>query len=451
MHAHDRSRPVAAALLLGAALLLAAHAPALGQEAGSRPNVFFDCEGPNCNSQYYRTEIGWVNWVNDRQVSDVHVIVTSITTGSGGRQYQLDFVGEGGFEGYADQLTYQTLPTDTEREELDGITHVLGLGLAAFANDSGFRGIVSLQGAGAAPGGRVQDRLVSQEEVDDPWNLWVFRINGNANVDGEETRETRRLFGSFNASRVSPTWKVNFNGNFNNSRQEFELTDGTFVDTRTDWGFSQLVTYAVAEHWSIGFTSEVARMTRVNQGFRAEITPAIEYSLFPYDEATRRALTVFYKVGPAYRDYLETTIFGEDSETRFEQSLEMDFSQRQPWGDAGLTMTVSHYLHDTSLYNVSLRGDVEYRIFRGFSINARGDVARVRDQIYLSAEGASDEEALLQLRRQSTDFEYGMSVGFSVQFGSIFNNVVNNRFRGAGFGGFRGFGGFGGGGGGGRF
>ena len=50
--------------------------------------------------------------------------------------------------------------------------------------------------------------------------------------------------------------------------------------------------------------------------------------------------------------------------------------------------------------------------------------------------GVTDEEALLRLQQLETDFEYGVSLGFSFQFGSIFNNVVNNRFRNAqGFGG----------------
>jgi hypothetical protein len=418
--------------------------PVGAQQETTRPNVFFDCDGRNCNSQYYRTEITWVNWVNDRQVSDVHVIMASIQTGAGGREYQLDFIGEGNFEGqYQDQLLFQTLPTDTEREELDGIAHTLGLGLARFANVAGYRGIVSLQGPEAGAVTRTE-RVVSQEEVDDPWNLWVFRINGNGNVDGEETRDTRRLFGSFNASRVSPTWKINLNGNVNYNRREFELEDGTFSDTRTDFGFNPLVVYSIADHWSIGFQGQVARMTNVNQNFRVELSPALEYSFFPYVEATRRALTVFYKIGPSYRDYIEQTIFLETAETRFEQSVEIEFSQRQPWGDAGVTIRGSHFLHDFNRNNLSMRGDVEYRIVRGFSVNARGNIGWVDDQIYLPLDDASDAETLLRLQRRATDFEYCVSVGFSIQFGSIFNNVVNNRFRGVG-----GFGGFGGGGGGG--
>ena len=135
-------------------------------------------------------------------------------------------------------------------------------------------------------------------------------------------------------------------------------------------------------------------------------------------------------MGPAYRNYIEETIFGEMSELLFEESVEVELSQRQTWGDAGMTLRGSHFLHDLSLYNVSLRGNIDFRITRGLSVNGRGNVAWVEDQIYLSARGATDEEALLELRRRSTDFDYGVSVGFSFQFGSIFNNVVNNRFRG---------------------
>lgn len=421
--------------------LLAAALP-LSAQNGSRPNVFFDCEGRDCNSQYYRTEIDWVNWVNDPLVSDVHVIMSSLTTGAGGRQFQLDFLGIDEEVGYEDRLVFQTLPTDTDRERLDGIAHTLGVGLARFASEAGYRGIVSLQGPD--PESSPEGGLVSRAEVNDPWNLWVFRLNGSGTVEDEDTRDTKRGFGSFNASRVSPTWKINFNGSFLHSRQRRELTDSTtFREQHTDWGFNPLVAYAIADHWSVGFSGQVGRRTSLNQSFRMEITPGLEYSFFAYEEATRHALTAYYKIGPAYQEYFETTVYGEDSETRWAQSLEIEFSQRQRWGDAGMTITGSHYLHDFDRHNLSLEGDIDYRIVRGISINARANISFIDDQIYVSAGGVSPEEALLDLRDRQTARRYRVTIGFSIHFGSIFNNVVNNRFRGVG--GFGGFGGFGGG------
>jgi hypothetical protein len=375
-----------------------------------------------------------VNWVNDQAVSNVHVIMTSTTTGAGGREYQIEFSGRDASLPYVDEMRFQSLPTDTDRERLDGLAHALAIGIARYASAAGYRDLVSVEGPDieTSASGR---RVVSQSEVNDPWNLWVFRINGNGNIDGEETRKTERLNGSINASRVTPTWKIRLNTNINHSRQRFDLDDGVFRDTRTDWGFNPLLVYSLAKHWSVGVQGQAARISRFNQDARFELTPALEYSVFPYEDATRQSLTMFYKIGPAYRRYIEETVFGQTSETRWEQSLEVELSQRQAWGDAGVTLTASHFLHDTDLYNVSLRGDVDFRIIRGFSVNARGNVAWVQDQIYLSADGATDEEALLRLQQQGTNFNYGMSVGFSVQLGSIFNNVVNNRFNGAGRGG----------------
>jgi len=419
--------------------------PISAQEAGNtRPRVFLDCNSPNCDRNYFRTEINWVSWVNDREVADVHVIIGSVSTSGGGREYQLDFldVNQQGDDGYEEQLLYSQLGTDTNRETLDGLTHSLGLGVASWANAHGFRGLVSLRGPDPELGGSGQRRLVSQEEVDDPWDLWVFNLNGNGSRNSEETSETRQFNGGFGASRVTPTWKLNFNSFLSYRWLRRELTSGTFKDIRTTWTFSQLVAYSVAEHWSVGVTSSVGRSVNDNRDLQVQAMPAIEYSFFPYDEATRRSLTAFYKIGPSYSDYIEPTIYAETEEVRFQQSLEIDFSSRQTWGDAGFTLGFSHYLHDFALNNRSIQGDVSYRLTRGISLNARGDIAWVNDQIFLPSADATDEETLLNLQRRATDRTSSISLGIQIQFGSIFNNVVNNRFRRAG-----GFGGGGGGGG----
>ena len=373
-----------------------------------------------------------------RDDSDVHVIMTSQATGSGGREYQMDFMGRDQNQSYEDQVFYRAFATDTEREALDGITHALGVGLARFANAAGYRDIVRLEGVEESARGSL-GRVVSAGEVDDPWNLWSFRVGASGNLDGETTRQTIRANGNWSASRVTPTWKQSYRGRASFSRQEIERSDSSiFVDQRTDWTFNALVVYAIADHWSVGFRSLSGRLTRFNQAFRFAVTPAIEFSFFPYEEATRRSLTASYEFGPTYRHYIEETIFGELKETRFEQSLEIELSQRQTWGDASVSVEGSHFLHDTSLRTVSLEGDISFRVTRGLSINIDGDVRWVNDQIFLSAEGQTDEEILLRLSQRRTDFDYGISLGFSFQFGSIFNNVVNNRFGGGG----RGFGRF---------
>ncbi|MGD8287537.1 MAG: hypothetical protein PVI31_02795, partial [Gemmatimonadota bacterium] len=207
-----------------------------------------------------------------------------------------------------------------------------------------------------------------------------------------------------------------------------ELTTGTFNDIRTNWTFNQLVAYSVAEHWSVGLTGSFGRNVTDNQSLRARFSPAVEYSFFPYEEATRRSLTAFYEIGPVYRHYFEETLLGEDAELRVEQALSLSFEQRQPWGSAFVQVRGSHYLHDIQTNNLSFNGNVSFRVVRGLDFNVGGRYSRVRDQIYLAAGDLTDEERLLELAQQATDYEAQIRFGLSYQFGSIFNNVVNNRF-----------------------
>jgi hypothetical protein len=422
---------------------------------GTRPRIFLDCNAPNCNQQYFRTEIDWVNWVNDRAVADLHVIVGAVNAGGGGREYQLDFIGVNTTIPYEEQQMYSQLGTDTQLETQDGLTLALGLGIAQWAYTHGYRRLVNIEAVDPELGGAGagNQRLVSQEEVDDPWNLWVFRLNGNFSRNSEESSKNTQFNGGFNASRVTPTWKLNTNANANYRRIYRQLSGGReFRDFPLDWRFGQLIAYSIADHWSVGITTDVSRQTANNRQIQVTGRPAVEYSFFPYDEATRRSLTVFYAIGPVWQDYIERTIYAEYYELRYDHSLEVSYDTQQPWGNAGVSMCASHYLHDFDLYNRSLQGNVSYRITRGVNVFANGNISWLTDQIYLEAEGATDEEALLNLRQQATDKEYGFSVGLQFQFGSIFNNVVNNRFTGVqGFGGGGGgnFGGGGGGGGGG--
>ena len=419
-------------------------APAEAQDPAPRrpttvPRVFFDCRGPECDSTYYRTEIAWVAWVRDQRDSHVHVIMTSQRTGVGGREYLLDFLGRGAYQNYETRSTYQSLPTDTQRERLDGVALTLGLGLATFATESGYRNVVQLDGL--APVGEVNanidtppEGILSPDDVQDPWHLWVFRINANGNFDGESTTTEYRLNSSVSGSRVTPTWKQNYRVNVNYRNLEQERTDSTLItDIRRDYGINADVVYSLAEHWSVGFNAGARRDTRRNRKLMAQINPALEYSFFPYEEATRRSLTAYYEIGPVYQDYFEETRDGEFAETRGQQALTLALSQRQTWGNASIRLRGSHYLHDFDRHNVSLNGNLSFRITRGLDVNFGASYSRVNDQLYLSGEGLTDEERFLRLRAEATDYEASIRFGLSYQFGSIFNNVVNNRFPGGGF------------------
>ena len=180
--------------------------------AGARINVFFDCEGRRCDAgarTFYRTELPWVNWVRDRTDSDIHLIMTSERTGSGGFQFRLDFIGREALVGMEDQLLYGSLSTDVEQEELDGLSTAIGVGIARYASLLGYYDFVEFEGLDVDEGD-PQLRLLNAEDVEDRWNLWVFRVGGSGRLNGSETRVTKNLNGNLAASRTTLTWKVFF-------------------------------------------------------------------------------------------------------------------------------------------------------------------------------------------------------------------------------------------------
>jgi hypothetical protein len=421
-----------------AALLVAISWPGGTAAQGVVPNgangalrVFYECSGGfrggGCDSREFRTQIDWVNWVRDRRDAQVHVIITTQETGSGGSSYQLDFIGLAQLEGITDRLTYTSLGTDVRDETVTGLTRVLAVGLARYSVLAGSGAVLEVR---QPAGPDVPDRLVTSDQVDDPWDFWVFRVSANTDLSGESRRRNSRVGGSFSASRVTPMWKFEFDarGNWRESQTDVDDTT-TYVDTRRDWDVNTGLAYSLARHWSLGGEVHASAATQTNQDLSVELTTALEYSIWPYEEATRRSLRVRYLVGVRHFNYEELTLFGYLEETRGYQGVEVWLSQRQPWGNIFASLAGSHYLHDFGKRRLSSGGRLSFRIIRGLNLNVDGRVTWVSDQLYvLPDEDISYEELLLQRRRLASDFDWDFGVGFSLQFGSIFNNVVNNRF-----------------------
>jgi hypothetical protein len=282
--------------------------------------------------------------------------------------------------------------------------------------------------------------------VNDPWNFWVFRVGGDMNFEGEDLDKTRRFSGNFSANRTTEIWKLSFSGRGSYSKREGQYSDGTaFEDIREEGSLDARVYYSLAERWSTGIDAGASTSTRNNQDLGARFGTGLEYSFFPYEDWTRKRMTLQALVYARYYDYEEITQYDKMSETIWEGSLRWGIGFRQPWGTANVNATGEGFLHDPGTFHrLSFGGRVSVRIARGLEWNVGGNVSRIRDQIYIPLAELSDEDILLGRRQLPTDSSWQMSTGFSFTFGSIYNNVVNNRF------GFIGGGEMGGGGGGGR-
>jgi hypothetical protein len=353
--------------------------------------------------------------------------MTSQSTGSG-REYVLDFLGREELEGYEEQLTYSHSGTDTDDERTRGLTGVLAVGLAQASIAVGYQGPFTVL-AEDYPGTEVPDLPPGlQGEVDDPWDYWVFSIGGNVEVEAESRQDEESFSGRFSADRTTEKWKIDIGAYGSFSTRDVELSEGTRTYDRESWAASARVAYSVAERWSVGVEMGSNASTSRNVDLSVAGGGGLEYSFFPYREWTRRRMTLQLLTFARYYNYEERTIFEKLSETVPEASLRWSLGFRQPWGNANFGASAQTLLNDFDKNSVEVGGRLSFRITRGLEWNISGDYERVRDQLYISAEGVSDEEVLIRLRELQTDYEFSLRTGLSFTFGSIYNNIVNNRF-----------------------
>ena len=431
-------RPVVAAPLL--CLVMAAPAALPGQAAPSSTaqpgtealRVFLDCN-TFCDGEFLRREITYVNWVRDRADADVHLILTSQSTGGGGREYTIRYIGLRAFRGADDELKFATQQSDTDDEVRRQQTQRIGLGLARYAARSSNADRLRL--TFSAPEGQAGAASTTQQPHD-PWNLWVFRLGMNGSFSGESQQKENSLSGSFRAGRVSEAWKFNFSANANRRHSSVTLSDSSvFKSTTSRYGANSLLARSMGEHWSLGFQGSAQRSTRENYDLNLRVAPEIEFNVFPYKESSKRQFVLVYAVGLQYFNYKDTTIFNKLKETRPGHSLTAAAEAVQPWGNLDGSLTISSYLDDFSQNRISIGGSCEVSLVRGLRLNFGGQYSRVRDQLSLLKAGLSDEDILLQLKQLKTDYFYYGFVGLSYNFGSKFNNIVNPRFTHSGGGG----------------
>ena len=277
--------------------------------------VFLDCQGVFCDQEYVLQEIHWIDWVRDRLDADVQILATTQPNGGGGEAWELAFLGLRDFEGLDDTLTFGTAGDATRDEVREELVRYLGLGLARYVarTPTGAEAQVQVPrpepGSGGARGtGQVQDA------ADDPWNFWVFRVGVNGNVSGETSFRSQSFTGTARASRTTDLWKLSISGRHSQRSSEFDLGDGETVVAEVDsWNTDGLLVRSLGPHWGIGGKTRVGADTFVNQDFFWRLEPGLEYNFFPYDESSRRLLTLQYTLPLNGWDYTEETIYGETS------------------------------------------------------------------------------------------------------------------------------------------
>ncbi len=403
--------------------------PAQSDHNDPRLRVFLDCPTGGCDRNFLITEHPYAVFTQDRLDADVHLLVTRISTGSGGGEYTLQFIGQRRFAGRIDTLVTTTPPNvsdDMRRRNLSRMVHV---------------GLVSRLARGAE-GARLAERLLiaydplvgaedrAMQAPRDPWNLWVYRIRANGNAESESRSGEYRVSGALSANRVTEDWKLEFNADNEYRARRFKLSDGgerRFI-LRSAQATARVVR-SVSEHWSVGTRFRAGLNEFRNEDAYANAELSAEYNVFPWREATSRQLVGIVSVGGRFFDYREITIFDRTEELRPVARAIVAGESRLPWGQLDGALRYTQYLHDTDRYNLTFNGRTTIRISRGLSLELSAEASKVQDQLYLPRGNVSDDEVLTRQRALATAYRLRGSVGLSFTFGSIFNTFVNPRLN----------------------
>lgn len=383
-----------------------------------KPNLFLDCG--YCYQSYLKENVTLVNYVRDKEDAQIHLLITRAQTGSGGTEFTLSFIGANGYEGMDNEIVYFSSNTDTQQETRAGLARYIKIGLVPYITQTSLIDNIGIEFAEEEGG--------SPEKQRDKWNYWIFNIGGDISLDGEEQQSSLELEGDLSAERVTEELKVELEGRGSFQRETFELDNEDTTFTRNSQRFNALVVKSISPHWSVGGSSNLSSSTFRNIEFQVGASPAVEFNIFPYREYNVHEFSFLYEISPTYYQYRDTTIFNKIDEFLVEQSLEVNYEVTKTWGEINMSLEGSNFMHDFSKNRVDFRGNLEFRIFRGLSLDVFGRYSLINDQIALPGEGVTDEEALLRLRDRATGFEYRVGFGLNYTFGSIYNNIVNPRF-----------------------
>lgn len=406
-------------------LAIPANAQQNQTDTSTRLALFLDCGF--CDRTFIRQETPYLDHVLDREVADVHVLVTRERTGAGGEIQTLDVLGLRQFEG-TDFTTFFTVSVDaTEDEERNAFLQTLEATLVPYLMQTPLRNQLRVEITG------VDESTTEQAQpTDDPWNLWTITLYADGSADFEsQQRSFDSRYGVF-ISRVTEAWKLQLRPFFNYNYDQFERGDETITSSARRDGVTSYAIKSISPHWSVGAYADALTSTFSNIDWRYRFMGALEWSLFPYREANRRQLTVAYRLGASRLTYRETTIYEKLEEFLPQHLLNAGYEVVQPWGEIEIGVSASQYLHDLSRHSLEFDAEFEIRVTRGLSVEIGGFLELIHDQINLPIGDADLEEVLLRRRQLETNFESGFGFGLRYRFGSLLNNVVNPRFDGIG-------------------
>ena len=391
--------------------------------------VFIDCNSTWCDLQYIRSEINVVDFLLDNAASDVHVLITSRGTGSGGEQYQLIFFGQRQFKSQTDTLQFSNDANSTEFERRDMLLKYLKTGLVPFiAKTAAVRNMEIRLKTNDSTGAAVADSSISS----DPWNYWVLRLGVDGNINGDANYKNTSYNGNLSANRITDKLKVGMGIYWNKSNAAFNYDNNgveeNFVVNNHNWSVNQYLVSSINDHWSWAYEVKFSQNTFSNNKRRGYMRVAAEYNIFPYKEVNTKLFTMSYGLTARRNKYYDTTIYNKINETLYGHRADAYVSLNQKWGNSYAGVSYHNYFHNWKFFNLGIDMYSNVRITGGLSFFIFAFGGLTRSQVFLVKGNATAEEVLARRRQLASGYNYFTSIGINYRFGSKLNNVVNPRF-----------------------
>ncbi len=401
--------------------------------------VFIDCNSW-CDMSFIKTEINYVDFVPDRFLANVYIMITSQTTGSGGEEVRLLMGGQENFKSMNDTLQFYRNSVDTDDEYRRNLVQYLKLGLTRYLAKTSLAKKLEIT-ATVNKDASAGNALAGKE---DKWNFWVYNIGLNGNYSEDDYSKSYRASGRLSANRVTEKLKVNLRANISTNERviNFDGTKSSF--TNNSFGINSTVVKSIGNHWAAGGYASINHSTFSNYSKQYTLMPALEYSFFPYKDAVKKSISLFYQVGPSYNSYIDSGYYDSPAHLVFSQSLSFNVGYTQKWGNLRFNANWSNFLNPFTLNNtkvkgrnvntISLGGYLEVRVIKGLSFYISSDASFTKG-IYpnIPRKFFSRDDLLTNTRQYPTEKGLYSYFGINYRFGSIYNNVVNPRFSNNGF------------------
>ncbi len=384
------------------------------------PNFYLDCEA--CNQQYFRQELSYVNFVRDRHLADIYLLVTQNNSGGGNTIYNLYFLGSNQFKNQTDTFKVETIANTPDAEIRDVLLGELKKGLLKYLVQTKLLNKINYTI-------NAPINTLNANAVNDKWNFWTFTIN--ANMDGNGNAYQKYLNANVLAygNRTTEKFKTESGGWYGLNTQEFKIDDTTTIKGRqNNLGAYHILAKSLGKHFAIGQFATFMQSTQSNFWHSISYYPTFEYNLFPYTDASRRQLRFIYRVGGRNQKYIDTTIFNKTNEWYGLHSLVFQYTQIEKWGNVNISAGAWHYFNYSKYYSLSLYPSINFNPAKGLRIGLWGGFKIQNDQFFLRKADASSEEILLNQVQLATSYNYNYGFNIGYTFGSKYNNIVNVRF-----------------------